>query len=444
MGIQPVRKLILTMGIPMICSMVVQALYNIIDSYFVSQIPKIADQAMNALTLAFPIQMLMVAVGVGTGVGVNALISRFLGQKEFETVNKTTGNAIFLGICTYTVFFLFGIFGLNAYLRSQSSNALVLHLGTQYLSICVFLSFGVILSMVYEKLLQSTGKTLQTTVAQLAGALTNIFLDSVLIFGWFGLPVMGISGAAYATVIGQMVTLALNMFFHYFYNPEIKNGVRYLKPQKDIILHIYQIGIPAIILQALMSFMTYGVNIILAGISENYVTAYGVYYKIQQFAFFAGFGLNNALIPLVAYNYGKGDKQRVRDSIKYGTLDTVILLGICMIVMEIFANPLASIFALSPEIIAICVQAMKIIVTGFLFAGVNIALQGIFQALGKGMYSLIVSLIRMVLVDLPLAWLFIRFASDPSLTFWAFPIAELCGAIVAWLMYRSVKKEIGL
>ena len=255
---------------------------------------------------------------------------------------------------------------------------------------------------------------------------------------------MGISGAAYATVIGQMVTLALNMFFHYFYNPEIKNGVRYLKPQKDIILHIYQIGIPAIILQALMSFMTYGVNIILAGISENYVTAYGVYYKIQQFAFFAGFGLNNALIPLVAYNYGKGDKQRVRDSIKYGTLDTVILLGICMIVMEIFANPLASIFALSPEIIAICVQAMKIIVTGFLFAGVNIALQGIFQALGKGMYSLIVSLIRMVLVDLPLAWLFIRFASDPSLTFWAFPIAELCGAIVAWLKYRSVKKEIGL
>lgn len=444
MGIQPVRKLILTMGIPMICSMVVQALYNIIDSYFVSQIPKIADQAMNALTLAFPIQMLMVAVGVGTGVGVNALISRFLGQKEFETVNKTTGNAIFLGICTYIVFFLFGIFGLNAYLRSQSSNALVLHLGTQYLSICVFLSFGVILSMVYEKLLQSTGKTLQTTVAQLAGALTNIFLDPVLIFGWFSLPVMGISGAAYATVIGQMVTLALNMFFHYFYNPEIKNGVRYLKPQKDIILHIYQIGIPAIILQALMSFMTYGVNIILAGISENYVTAYGVYYKIQQFAFFAGFGLNNALIPLVAYNYGKGDKQRVRDSIKYGTLDTVILLGICMIVMEIFANPLASIFALSPEIIAICVQAMKIIVTGFLFAGVNIALQGIFQALGKGMYSLIVSLIRMVLVDLPLAWLFIRFASDPSLTFWAFPIAELCGAIVAWLMYRSVKKEIGL
>lgn len=444
MGIQPVRKLILTMGIPMICSMVVQALYNIIDSYFVSQIPKIADQAMNALTLAFPIQMLMVAVGVGTGVGVNALISRFLGQKEFETVNKTTGNAIFLGICTYIVFFLFGIFGLNAYLRSQSSNALVLHLGTQYLSICVFLSFGVILSMVYEKLLQSTGKTLQTTVAQLAGALTNFFLDPVLIFGWFGLPVMGISGAAYATVIGQMVTLALNMFFHYFYNPEIKNGVRYLKPQKDIILHIYQIGIPAIILQALMSFMTYGVNIILAGISENYVTAYGVYYKIQQFAFFAGFGLNNALIPLVAYNYGKGDKQRVRDSIKYGTLDTVILLGICMIVMEIFANPLASIFALSPEIIAICVQAMKIIVTGFLFAGVNIALQGIFQALGKGMYSLIVSLIRMVLVDLPLAWLFARFASDPSLTFWAFPIAELCGAIVAWLMYRSVKKEIGL
>ena len=444
MGIHPIPKLMLTMGIPMICSMVVQALYNIIDSYFVSQIPKIADQAMNALTLAFPIQMLMVAVGVGTGVGVNALISRFLGQKDYEMVNKITGNAIFLGICTYVVFLLFGIFGLGVYLRSQSSNELILMLGTQYLSICVFLSFGVILSMVYEKLLQSTGKTLQTTIAQLAGALTNIFLDPVLIFVWFGLPVMGISGAAYATVIGQMVTLGLNMFFHYFFNPEIKNGLRYLRPQQEIIVHIYQIGIPAIILQALMSFMTYGVNIILAGISENYVTAYGVYYKIQQFAFFAGFGLNNALIPLVAYNYGKGDMQRVKDSIKYGTLDTVILLGICMIILELFANPLASIFALSPEIISVCVVAMKIIATGFLFAGFNIALQGIFQALGKGMYSLIVSLIRMVLVDLPLAWLFIRMASNPSLTFWAFPIAELCGAIVAWLMYRSVKKEIGL
>lgn len=443
MGIQPIPKLMLTMGIPMICSMVVQALYNIIDSYFVSQIPKIADQAMNALTLAFPIQMLMVAVGVGTGVGVNALISRFLGQKDYETVNKITGNAIFLGICTYVVFLLFGIFGLRAYLRSQSSNELILRLGTQYLSICVFLSFGVILSMVYEKLLQSTGKTLQTTIGQLAGALTNIFLDPVLIFGWFGFPTMGISGAAYATVIGQMVTLLFNMFFHYFFNPEIKNGFCYLKPDKGIIFHIYEIGIPAILLQALMSFMTYGVNIILAGISENYVTAYGVYYKIQQFAFFAGFGLNNALIPLVAYNYGKGDTQRVKDSIKYGTLDTVILLGICMIILEIFAKPLASIFALSPEIISICVTAMKIIATGFLFAGVNIALQGIFQALGKGMYSLIISLIRMVLVDLPLAWLFIRFVSNPSLTFWAFPIAELCGSIVAWLMYRSVKKEIG-
>lgn len=444
MGTQPIKKLILTMGIPMIFSMIIQALYNIIDSYFVSLIPGIADQAMNALTLAFPIQMLIIAIGVGTGIGVNALLSQNLGQGNSEQASRTAGNAVFLGICTYVVFLLFGIFGVNIYLSSQTANAQILLLGKEYLTICVCLSFGSVLSMIYEKLLQSTGKTMHSTIAQIAGALTNIILDPIMIFGWIGCPAMGIQGAAYATVIGQIFTLVLDMVFHYLCNKEIDHAPRYLKPQKTIIIKIYQVGIPAIIMQALMSFMTYGVNIILAGISESYVTAYGVYYKIQQFAFFAACGLNNALIPLVAYNFGKRDKKRVKETIVYGVMDTVIIMLLCMIAIEVFSKPLAGIFALSSEILDICVAAMRIIAVGYIFAGVNIAFQGIFQAMGKGVYSLIISLIRMVVIALPLAWILVNFTTDKNCVFIAFPIAELCGAIVSFLLYRRESGRVGI
>lgn len=394
MGVYPIQKLLLTMGIPMILSMVIQALYNIIDSYFVALIPGIADKAMNALTLAFPIQMLIIAVGVGTGIGVNSALSQSLGQGNKKQVNRVAGNAVFLGICTYILFLVFGIFGIDIYLKSQTTSLEIFKLAKEYLSICVFLSFGTILSMIYEKLLQSTGKTTLSTIAQIAGALTNIILDPIMIFGLIGCPSFGIKGAAYATVIGQMITFILDMSFHYIYNKEINHHIKWIKPHKKTIIKIYSVGIPAIVMQALMSFMTYGVNIILGMISENYVTAYGIYYKIQQFAFFAACGLNNALIPLVAYNYGKGDKKRVKDIIFYGVLDTVIIMLICMIVLELCAKNLANIFALSSNTLNICIIAMKIIALGYLFAGVNIAFQGIFQAMEKGLYSLFISLIR--------------------------------------------------
>jgi putative MATE family efflux protein len=439
MGVQPVKKLILTMGIPMIFSMIIQALYNIIDSYFVAQIPEIADQAMNALTLAFPIQMLMVAIGVGTGIGVNALLSRYLGQGDHKSASMTAGNAIFLGVCTYVVFLLFAIWGVTPYLKSQTSNPIVLKLGQEYLSICVSLCFGVVISMIYEKLLQSTGKTVLSTVAQLAGAITNIILDPIMIFGLLGCPAFGIKGAAYATVIGQMVTLIFSMAFHYACNHEIEHKLSYLLPQKTIITKIYQVAIPAIIMQALTSFMTYGVNIVLAGVSENYVTAYGVYYKIQQFAFFAACGLNNALIPLVSYNYGKGDHKRTKDAIVYGTLDTVVIMLVCMIALELCAKPLAGIFALSSEVQNICASAMHIIAIGYLFAGVNISFQGIFQAMEKGMCSLIISLLRMVVIALPVAWVLAQFAANKDIVFIAFPIAEFCGMIAVCLF---AKKDI--
>lgn len=248
MGVLPVQKLILTMGVPMIFSMIIQALYNIIDSYFVALIPNIADNAMNALTLAFPIQMLIIAVGVGTGIGVNSLLSQNLGQGNKEQASRTAGNAIFLGICTYIVFLIFGIFGIDAYLKSQTSNPEILKLGKEYLTICVCLSFGSVLSMIYEKLLQSTGRTLQSTIAQIAGAVTNIVLDPIMIFGLIGCPAFGIKGAAYATVIGQMLTFILDMAFHYIYNKELDHSFKWMKPVKETIIKIYSVGIPAIIM----------------------------------------------------------------------------------------------------------------------------------------------------------------------------------------------------
>ena len=290
MGVVPIKKLMLSMGFPMIISMILQALYNIIDSYFVSQMEGVADYAMNALTLAFPIQMLMVAIGVGTGVGINAILSKSLGEGNKKQASMIAGNAVFLGVCTYIVFFIFGIFGISPYLKSQTGNTEVIKMATEYLRICTLLSFGVTLNMIYEKLLQATGLTTQSTIAQMAGAITNIILDPVMIFGFVGCPKLGVAGAAYATVIGQIVTMILGGFFHYRFNKELEHKLSYLKPRKRVIKSIYIVGLPAIVMQALMSFMTYGVNIILGGISEAYVTAYGVYYKIQQFVFFAAFG----------------------------------------------------------------------------------------------------------------------------------------------------------
>lgn len=447
MGTEPISKLMIAMGLPMILSMVVQAFYNIVDSYFVSAMPDTAqivgmgDYAMNALTLAFPIQMFMVAIGVGTGVGINALLSKTLGEGKRETASYVAGNAIFIGICTYVVFLLFGLFGVHTYMNSQTSDPIILQMGKEYLGICCILSFGVILFTIYEKLLQSTGKTVLCTIGQLAGALTNIVLDPILIFGYLGMPQMGVAGAAYATVIGQFVSLILDMIFHYGFNNDVDRQLRYIKPKKRIIKDIYIVGVPAILMQALMSFMTYGVNIIFISVSTAAVTAYGVYYKIQQFVFFAAFGLNNAIIPIVSFNYGMKDKQRVKDGIHYGMMYTLIIMGIGLVVLQIFAHQVASIFALSPDIQKLCILSIRIITIGYLFAGANIAYQGIFQALGCGVHSLIISLLRLIIVALPLAWLFTKVSNSESMIWWAFPIEEGVALIVSLFMMRKINKD---
>ena len=448
MGTGSVPKVMLSMGIPMILSMALQACYNIVDSMFVARIPdangiiNMGEYAVNALTLAFPVQMLMVAFGIGTGVGVNALLAMRLGQKNKEMVAKVAGNGVALGLIIYIVFLIFGLTGVEAYISSQTKDPIILEMGNSYLGICTILSFGIVMFSIYEKLLQSTGKTVYSTIAQVAGAITNIILDPIMIFGYFGCPQMGIEGAAYATVIGQVVSMLVAMFFHYSKNKEVASGCKYLRPDFTIIKEIYAVGLPAIIMQALMSFMTYGVNIIFGAVSAAAVTAYGIFYKIQQFIFFAGFGLRDAITPLVSFNYGMGDKKRVKQGIFYGILYIEIIMFVGMIGLELFAKPLIGLFAMSEETAKLCVLATRIIVAGFLFAGGNIAIQGVFQALGCGISSLVVSVLRLFIIVLPLAWAFSKCANATFMIWFAFPIAEAVALFVAVILMIHADKNI--
>ncbi len=442
MGTANIKKLMLTMGLPMILSMVLQAFYNIVDSYFVSQIPGgIGESAINALTLAFPVQTLMIAIGVGTGVGVNSLLSRQLGQGDKMSAGKTAGNAIFIGICTYVVFLIFGFFGVGAYIGTQTSDPVIIQMGIEYLAICSVLSFGSILSMVYEKILQATGRTVMSMIAQLAGALTNIVLDPIMIFGYLGCPELGVAGAAYATVIGQVVTLVISMCLHHFCNKDLHTHIKYIKPEGKIIAEIYKVGIPAIIMQALTSFMSYGVNLIFGMVSTACVTAYGVYYKIQQFVFFAAFGMNNAIIPIVAFNYGMGNKKRIKQGIQWGITYILIIMALGTLILELFAAPIAGIFKLEDHTLWLCELSIRVISIGYVFAGVNIAAQAVFQALGNGIKSLIVSLVRMIIVPLPVAFLLTRIANSEAVIWCSFPLGEIIGFAVSVLLLVTVTKK---
>lgn len=451
MGTDPIPSVLLKMGVPIICSLVLQACYNIVDSMFVARMPDMngiehsGELAVNALTLAFPIQMLIIAFGVGTGVGVNALLSRCLGQKNTQRLSLAAGNGVMLGIIIYLCFVVFGLFGIDPYLASQTNNPDILGMAEQYLQICTFLSFFIIEFGIYEKFLQSTGKTIYSTAAQIAGALTNIVLDPIMIYGLLGCPAMGIAGAAWATVIGQMVSFVLAAFFQYTKNKEIPAEIRSLKLEKKTVKDIYSIGVSAIIMQALMSVMTYGVNIIFGQVSASAVTAYGIFYKIQQFVFFAGFGIRDAVTPLVSYNYGMGSGKRVREGIKYAMIDTEVIMLAGIAILEIFAHPLAQVFGLTAETEILCVRAMRLIAPGFIFAGVSIAAQGVFQALESGMNSLIVSLLRLLVIVLPLCWLF-TLTADPEVMIWfAFPISEAATAVVAIVLLRqTVRKKVSV
>ena len=446
MATMPISKLMINTGLPMILSMMLQAVYNIVDSFFVSNMADtpgfthLGESAVNALTLAFPVQMLVVAFSVGTGVGVNVLLAKTLGQGDRERANRAGGNAIFLGGIIYLVTLAFGLLGVHPYIASQTTDTVVIDLAEQYLSICCVVSFGMIFFSVFEKMLQSTGKSKLSTVAQITGALVNIVLDPIMIYGLLGCPAFGIRGAAYATVIGQIASALLAAFLHFRYNREIRIAPRDLKPNGGTIANIFAIGIPAIVSQAVMSVMTYGINIIFASISTSYVTAYGIFYKIQQFVLFAAFGLRDTITPIVSFNYGRQDQKRVRESIRWGVGYTLGIMAFCFIILEVFAVPLTAAFSLTEGTAALCVQAMRIISVSFLFAGFNIALQGVFQALGRGVESLVLSLLRQLIFVLPVAWLLAKYASN--FVWVTFVVAELVTALIAAVLLRRTTRQL--
>lgn len=442
MAQMPVKKLMLSMGIPMIISMVLQAVYNIIDSAFLSNMAQGGEDALNALTLAFPLQTLMVAIGIGTGVGANITVASALGAGDKEQADKAAGNAVFLGAMIYLIFLIFGIFGTKAYINSQTENEQIAQMAVDYLGICCIASVGVPMFAVYEKLLQATGHSVCSTIAQISGAVTNIILDPIMIYGWFGCPEMGVKGAAYATVIGQIVSFVVALVFHLKINRSISNKLCYFKPSASIIAKIYSVGVPAIISQALISVMTYGMNIILGEISEAMVTAYGLYYKIQQFLLFAAFGMRDAITPITAYAFGMGSRRRIRDCVKYGQLYTFIIMLLGFAALEVFAVPFAGLFKLSGETQTLCISAMHIISVCFVFAGVCIAFQGVFQALGGGMQSLAVSVCRQLLFVFPPALLFMKLVQSgglPDYIMWTvFPIAEILTAAAALILFKRL------
>lgn len=445
LGVMPINRLMLSMGLPIIVSMMLQAFYNIVDSAFVSNMAENGELALNALTLAFPLQMLLVAISVGTGVGTNALLAKSLGQGNQKKASQVAGNALFLGFVIFVVFLLFGLFGVKLYIGSQTTNPIIFEMAVDYLRICCTVSFGMIFFAIFEKLLQAAGHSMYSTIAQVAGALTNIVLDPIMIYGLLGCPALGVRGAALATVIGQIVSMVLALIFHLRVNKAIANGLSYMKPSKKIIAEIYAIGLPAIIAQALMSVMTYGLNLILVTISESMVTAYGLYYKIQQFILFAAFGLRDAITPILSFNYGKQDKGRIRDSMKYGLIYTLAIMVIGLVVLEIFATPFAHLFGLSGQTEELCISAIRIISISFLFAGANVALQGIFQAMEGGIQSLVISICRQILFVLPVAWLFaqmvLRSGSPEWLVWVTFLIAEGLSTLIACLLLKGIYRK---
>ena len=434
MGTMPVNKLLVSMSLPMIASMLVQALYNVVDSVFVAQI---SENALTAVSLAFPIQRLMSAVSSGTCVGINALLSRSLGEKRQKEANLSAVNGVFLAFVSYLVFALMGIFGSHLFFASQTENREIVEFGTQYLTICLIFSFGIFMEMTFERIMQSTGRTIYSMVTQGTGAIINIILDPIMIFGLFGFPRLGIRGAAIATVTGQIIAMILAVWFNHKKNRDVQLSFKGFKPDGRIIAKIYEVGVPSIVMQSIVSIMTFGMNKILIMFSETAVSVLGIYFKLQSFIFMPIFGLNNGVIPIVAYNYGAGHKKRIMDTIKLSTFIAVGIMLIGLIIFQVFPEGLLKLFNASDHMLEVGVPALRIISTSFLFAGYCIILGSVFQALGNGVYSLIVSVARQLLCILPLAYVFARVAGLHAV-WYSFPLAELISVTLTTILFRRI------
>lgn len=438
MGIMPIPKLLISMSLPMMISMLVQALYNIVDSMFVAQLN---ENALTAVSLAFPIQSLMIAVSAGTGVGVNALLSRNLGEKNFEGANKTARNGIFLGIISCVIFAIFGILGTHLFYMAQTDNPEIITYGSEYLSIVCTMSIGVFMQVTFERLLQSTGKTFYSMITQATGAIINIILDPIMIFGLLGFPALGVAGAALATITGQMIAVCLCLYFNITKNKEININMKHFRPDKVTIKNIYRVGLPSMIMQSIGSIMTFGMNNILLMFSSTAAAVFGVYFKLQSFIFMPIFGLTNGMIPIIAYNYGARRKQRITQTIKLSVIISVSIMIIGTIIFQTLPEfLLRNLFDASDQMVAIGVPALRIISLSFIIAGFCIIFGSVFQAMGNGVYSLIVSVSRQLLTILPLAYIFAKFFGL-HMVWWAMSLAELVSLAVSLVFLRRIYKK---
>lgn len=437
MGVMPVNKLLLNMSLPMMVSMLVQALYNVVDSIFVSMI---SENALTAVSLAFPVQILMIAVGTGTGVGINALLSRSLGEKDYGRAQKTAVNGVFLTVLSFLVFLLAGIFAVPAFLRSQTDVSGILNYGIQYLTIGCCASFGLFGALTFERILQSTGRTFYTMLTQGLGAIVNIILDPILIFGLLGLPKMGVAGAAVATVIGQICDMLLALFFCRRKNPEVPLHFRGFRPDGEIIRTIYWVGVPTIIMQAIGSLMVYGVNRILIGFSTTAAAVFGVYFKLQSFVFMPVFGLNNGMVPIIAFNYGARQPHRIKQAFRYGVCYALIIMAAGLLAFQLIPGRLLGLFNASADMLSIGEMALRIISISFLPAAFAIVCGSVFQALGNAIFSMIVSIARQLVVLLPAAYL-LSLSGKLNLVWWAFPIAEVASLTLSVVFLRWVYRH---
>ena len=434
MGYMPMGKLLVGMAWPIMLSMLVQALYNVVDSIYVS---RLGENGLTALSLAFPVQNLIIAVGVGTAVGVNSLLSRKLGERRYDDANAVAENGLLLAVLSWLIFLVFGLFFTRTFFMSFTSNTEIIEMGTQYLSICTILSVGIFVSVVTERIMQATGKTIYTMFTQGSGAIINIVLDPILIFGLLGFPAMGIAGAAIATVIGQLFGMLLSLYLNAKFNKEIHIRLKGFRPNGRIIGEIYAVGVPGIVMQSISPVMTVGLNKILIDFTETAVAVFGVYFKLQSFVFMPVFGLTNALVPIVGYNYGAGNRERIVKAIKLAGCYAFGIMTVGAAIFFLFPDKLLLMFDASPDMLEIGIPALRTICISFMGASIGITLSSAFQAMGKGIYSLSMSACRQLVVILPVAWILGKLWGLSAVWF-AFLIAEVASLALALILYRRI------
>ena len=439
MGVMPVKKLIINMSIPMMASMLVQALYNIVDSIFVS---RISESALTAVTVAFPMQNLMIAVGSGTGVGINALLSRSLGQKDYDQADRAANNGIFVILCSYIVFALIGILFAGTFISMQTPVPEIREMGTTYLRIVCLFSFGIFFQMTFERLLQSTGRTFYSMVSQMSGAVINLIFDPIMIFGLLGFPKLGVAGAAYATVLGQIAAAVIGLILNIKKNEDIHLSCKAVfHPDQNTVKSIYAVGVPSILMISIGSVMTFLMNLILKPFEATAQAVFGAYLKLQSFVFMPIFGLNNGLIPILAYNYGARNRQRIDEALSFSLKLAVGIMCVGTLLFELIPEQLLSLFSASEEMLRIGVPALRIIGIHFPIAGCCIVMGSIFQAFSRSMNSLAIQVGRQLVVLIPVAYILAQLGGVGAV-WWAFPVAECASIILSTILFKKVYREV--